>query len=198
MNTTVFQLKNLAAAFLFGALALIPATAGAHCDSMDGPVITTAKAALEKGDVTPVLKWVKPENEAAIRDAFNKTLAVRSKGLEARELADMYFFETLVRIHRAGEGAPYTGILPAGSAEPGIQMADKALASGSDAQLVAAMKEHLGEGVHARFAEAAEMKKHADESVDAGRKYVEAYVTFIHYVENLHSTMSAHGAEHHE
>jgi hypothetical protein len=36
---------------------LVPRIAGAHCDTLDGPVVMTAKAALEKGDVTPVLKW---------------------------------------------------------------------------------------------------------------------------------------------
>lgn len=78
----------------------------AHCDTLGGPVVAVAKQALEKGDVTPVLKWVKKENEGEIRAAFKKTLTVRSKGPEARELADMYFFETLVRLHRAGEGPP--------------------------------------------------------------------------------------------
>jgi hypothetical protein len=84
----------------------------AHCDTLDGPVVQTARTALEKGDITPLLKWVRVEDEKEIKDAFEKTLAVRRKGAEAKELADMYFFETLVRIHRAGEGAPYTGLKP--------------------------------------------------------------------------------------
>jgi hypothetical protein len=29
------------------------------------------------------------------------------------------------------------------------------------------------------------MRKHADESVEAGREYVEAYVQYVHYVERL-------------
>jgi len=92
---------------------LAQSVASAHCDTLDGPVVTEGKTALEKGDVTPVLKWVKKEYESEIRTAFEKTLVVRSKGLEASELADMYFFETLVRLHRAGEGAPYTGLCAA-------------------------------------------------------------------------------------
>lgn len=78
----------------------------AHCDTLDGPVVQAAKKALEKGDITPVLKWVKKENEAEVRDTFQKTPTVRGKGPEAQELADRYFFESLVCIHRAGEGAP--------------------------------------------------------------------------------------------
>lgn len=35
----------------------------AHCDTLEGPVIKDAKSALEKKDVTPVLKWVKKDAE---------------------------------------------------------------------------------------------------------------------------------------
>ena len=64
-------------------LNFLPSMACAHCDTLDGPVVMAARAALEKGDVTPVLKWVKKENEEEIRALFKKTLAVRSKGAEA-------------------------------------------------------------------------------------------------------------------
>ena len=64
--------------------------------------------------------------------SFAKTLAVRKLNPEARELADLYFFETLVRIHRAGEGAPYTGLKPAGrDLGPAIPAADKAIETGA-------------------------------------------------------------------
>ena len=87
----------------------------AHCDTMDGPVIAAARVALEKGDVLPVLKWIRPEDEQEIRAAFSRTISVRAGGPEARALADTWFFETLVRVHRAGEGAPYAGLAPAGT-----------------------------------------------------------------------------------
>ncbi len=200
MNSQMFPAGRVAGLLIFGAMCVAPATARAHCDSLDGPVVMTAKAALDEGDVTQVLKWVQSGGEALIREAFQKALKVRSKGAEARELADTYFYETLVRVHRAGEGAPYTGLKPAGSVEPGIQMADRALATGSDAQLLEEMTSHMAGGLRERFAEALATRKHADESVEAGRRYVKAYVEFIHYVENLRSTLSAggHGAEHHE
>ena len=99
----------------------------AHCDTLDGPVVKTARDALNIGDVTPILKWVKKENETEMKDLFKKTLTVRSKGKEAQELADMYFLETLVRLHRAGEGEPYNGLKPAGVVEPAVVEADKAL-----------------------------------------------------------------------
>lgn len=193
------KVHALAIAVLFaGAGALLPRAAGAHCDTMDGPVVTTAKAALEKGDVTPVLKWVQKDQETEIRAAFQKTLAVRGKGPEARELADMYFFETLVRVHRAGEGAPYTGLKPAGEVEPGIAAADKALESGSAEALVQEVAERVAAGVRERFAHAAERKKHADESVEAGREFVEAYVEYVHYVERLYLDAARPAGAHHE
>jgi hypothetical protein len=89
---------------------IFPTISRAHCDTLDGPVVTEAKVALEKGDVTPVLKWVKAKNEDEINTVFKKTLAARSSGKEAKEIVDLYFFETLVRVHRAGEGAAFTGL----------------------------------------------------------------------------------------
>lgn len=164
---------------------LIPAISESHCDTLDGPVVLTAKAALEKGDITPILKWVKKGHEGEIKEAFKKTVAVRRQGKEAKELADMYFFETLVRIHRAGEGAPYTG-LKTEAVEPIIAESDKALESGSADNLVKMVSEAVSKGIRERFEHAKETKKHADESIEAGRKFVEAYVEFTHYVERLH------------
>ncbi len=158
----------------------------AHCDTLDGPVIKTAQAALEKGEVTPILKWVKKEDEAEIRALFQKTLLVRSKGKEAQEFADMYFLETLVRLHRAGEGVPYTGIKPAEAVEPAVAEADKALESGSVEKLVKLVTEAAAKGIRERFHKAKEARKHADHSIEAGREFVEAYVLFTHYVERLH------------
>ena len=169
----------------------------AHCDTLDGPVVKTAREALEKGDVTPILKWVKKENEPEIKRIFAKTLAVRTKGTEAQELADMYFFETLVRIHRAGEGAPYTGLKPAGVVEPAVLEADKALESGSVDHLVKRVSEAASKGIRERFRKAQEAKKHADHDVEAGRKFVEAYVQFTHYVDRLHLESTAHTEDHH-
>lgn len=174
---------------------LFSAAASAHCDSLDGPVIRDAMAALEKRDVAPVLKWVKSEHEAAVRDAFAKAVAVRGLNGDARQLADRYFFETLVRLHRAGEGEAFTGLKPAGSVEPGIDAADKALERGSGAALASELAQAVSEGVRKRFDATLANKKHASDSVDAGRKYVEAYVDYVHFVENVHR-LAEHGAPH--
>ena len=168
----------------------------AHCDTLDGPVVKEAQEALAKGDITPLLKWVRADDENEIRAAFQKTLAVRAKGREAEELADMYFFETLVRIHRAGEGAPYTGLKPGQAVDPAVALADKALQEGSVDKLVEVLTKAMAHGIRERFAHAVETKKHAADSVAAGREFVEQYVVFTHYVEGLHGMIQG-GAAHH-
>jgi hypothetical protein len=165
---------------------------------MDGPVVVDAKIALEKKDITPVLKWLMPEHEAELKTAFARTLAVRTQGKEARELADQFFFETLVRVHRAGEGAHYTGLKPAGTKlDPAIEAADHALDSGKADALIKTVTEEAAAGIRQRFAEAVEKKKHVEHNVEAGRKYVAAYVDFVHYVEALHTTATRAAAQAH-
>jgi len=187
------------AGLVLGALFATAGLAFGHCDTMDGPVITDAKAALKAGDATRVLKWVPKADEDEIRRAFQKTLAVRGSGSEARELADRYFFETLVRVHRAGEGAPYTGIKPAdGSTPDPIAKSDESLETGDVDDLARRIGGAVEAGVRKRFAAAAEAKKHADESVEAGRKYVAAYVEFVHYVEGVHDMTAGHAVHHHD
>jgi hypothetical protein len=172
-------------------------TALAHCDTLDGPVVLTAKLALEKGDVIPVLKWVKPDDEKEIRDAFAKAVKVRGLGDDARALADLHFFETLVRLHRAGEGVAYTGRKPAGAIDPGIDAADKALEHGSADALARGTAKAIEKGILKRFADVAEKKKRAEESVEAGRAYVAAYVGYVHYVEALAALAAADPEAHH-
>jgi hypothetical protein len=187
---------------MFGTMLLLtvalvmPGKGFAHCDTLDGPVVATARVALEKGDIKPLLKWVRPADEAEIQSAFNKTLAVRTKGPEAKELADMYFFETLVRIHRAGEGAPYTGLKPGEAIDPAVALADKALESGNVDKLVNVLTGAMANGIRDRFNTVLKNQKHADENVAAGREFVESYVVFTHYVEGLHGLIKG-GAAHH-
>lgn len=159
----------------------------AHCDGLDGPVVTAARHALESGDINRVLIWVRAEDEAEIRAAFSQTLIVRKLSSEAQSLADRYFFETLVRVHRAGEGAPYTGLKPAGrDLGPAIPAADKAIETGSDEALVQLVTEKTQEGLGTRFKALMEKRTFAPDDVPAGREYIEAYVPFIHYVESTY------------
>src|SRR5690606_18093316 len=96
-----FRMAALAGSVMAGLLLSTPAVA--HCDTVDGPVVKDAQRALAGSDVTPVLKWIPKEDEAEIRDAFDMALAVRGESDKVRHVADRYFFETLVRVHRASE-----------------------------------------------------------------------------------------------
>jgi hypothetical protein len=181
-------MKSIRIAAASAALLMVlgPRPARAHCDTLDGPVVTDARAALGAGEVTPVLKWVSAEKEGEVRQAFVQAVAVRGLGPEARALADQFFFETLVRIHREGEGAPYTGLKPAGTeTEPGIAAADRALHAGSVEELATQAGAAVEQGLRHRFADVIEKKKHAGHDVASGRAYVAAYVEFVHYAERV-------------
>jgi tRNA isopentenyl-2-thiomethyl-A-37 hydroxylase MiaE len=193
MNSRTKKFNFIVLLLGIGSLLLFPAIGRSHCDTLDGPIIVDAKIALAKADITPVLKWVKQASEAELKILFDHTLKVRALGEEAKYLADMYFFETLVRLHRAGEGFPYNGLLPAGFPLPiALVEADYALKSGSLENLTKLLTEDLHHALHLRFEKVLEAKKHKDESVQAGREFVEAYVQYVHFAEELGNLISGH------
>jgi len=180
-----------------GAVALSwGAAAQAHCDTLDGPVVTDARKALDTGNVNIVLGWVQKKDEAEIRNAFQKAVSVRNTGATGKELADGYFFETLVRVHRAGEGAPYTGLKPAGEIEPAIAAADKSIETGKLEPVARLVKEQMEHGLHTQFDAVASKRKFNPNDVEAARSFVGAYVEYVHYVEGLYNAASPAKADH--
>jgi len=165
----------------------------AHCDSMDGPVIKDAQTALATNDVSKVLKWVLPKHEQEIKELFREVMTVRKQGEAAKRLSERYFFESLVRIHRAGEGAPYTGLKPAGQVEPIIVASDQALHQKNVDELVNKITQRIEHEIRQRFQTAVQKKEHVDHNVEAGRAYVRAYVEFTHFVEGLHKAIVGMG-----
>jgi hypothetical protein len=179
-------------------IAAFPTAVGAHCDGMDGPVVKAAQRALEKGNVNLALIWVLQKDEREVTAAFQRAVAVRKLSREARELADRYFFETLVRLHRAGEGESYEGLKPAGrDLGPAIPAADKAIDTGSIQPLLGLFPAASHTGVRERFAAAAARKNYKMNDVEAGREYVKAYVSFMHYVEEQYGSENA-AHDHHQ
>jgi hypothetical protein len=168
----------------------------AHCDTEGGPVIPEARIALASGEVTPVLKRIRPEDEPEIRKAFARAVAVRKQGAEALDLADRYFIETLVRVHRAGEGAPFTGVKDE-PVDPIVAMADQALADGSVDGLAAKIGAHLSAVIQEKFVRARETSRLKEKSVEAGRAFVEAYVDYVHYIERVHAAIVSTGTHGH-
>jgi hypothetical protein len=172
------------------AVLLVPAVARAHCDSLDGPVVKAAQRALETRDVNRAFVWVAATDEGEVRAAFEKALAVRVLGDAARELADQFFFETVVRLHRRSEGEPYTGLKPAGrDLGPVIPAADQAILRLSAEPLVDLLTREVARGVHRRFDAVLAARIFPGSSVEAGRRYVGAYLDFIQYLERLEEAL---------
>ena len=146
-----------------------------------------------------VLIWVVKAAKPEISEAFQKTVAVRSLNRQAKELADMYFFETLVRIHRAGEGEPYTGLKPAWrDLGPAIPTADEALESRKLEPLIKLLTQEMHESVRRNFENVLARKDYQANDVDAGREYVNAYVLLLEQVERLHEATKSPARGHSE
>lgn len=172
-----------------------------HCDSLDGPVVTAARQALEAGDVDLVLPFVPADGEDEVRQMFRQVLPVRDLGPEARETADRLFFETVVRVHRAGEGAPYTGLKPAGlSVGPVIPLAERAVEEDSMDQLADFLGHALREELEHRLDLVHDLARRRGRSLEDGREYVEAMLGFEVYSHHLYEVIRSpvhHGAEEH-
>ncbi len=167
-----------------------------HCDSMDGPVVTAARQALDAGDIKLILPYVPKEGEPEVRQAFEKVLPLHRQANGAKQVADQYFFETVVRIHRAGEGAPFTGLKPAGlDVGPVIPVAEKAIETGSSKELEQLLGDIVRTEVRKRFDHMLHLNTHAPESVDAARAYVEAMLGLQVYSHKLYLSAKAEAHE---
>ncbi|HEX6004081.1 MAG TPA: DUF6448 family protein [Burkholderiales bacterium] len=185
-NRHFFRRWTALAAASVSLLLLAPGSAFAHCDTLDGPVVAAARKALDTNNVNLVLLWVQKKDEADITKHFQKTIAVRKAGGQAKELADMYFFETLVRIHRAGEGAGYTG-LKSGPAEPPIAAADRSIETGKLEEVAKLIFQRTEEGLHKHYDDMMKKKRYNPNDVTAARAFASAYVEYTHYVERLYN-----------
>jgi Family of unknown function (DUF6448) len=186
-----------AVAFTVIIFLFFPATSFAHCDGMDGPVVLAAKQALNTGDINLILIWIQKDDEPELRQVFDHTLKVRELGEDAQKLADTFFFETLVRVHRAGEGAPYTGLKPAGrDLGPAIPAADKSIETGNVKQVLELLNEEIRNGIYHHFVKVQNLKDYDKNNIKAGRDFIKAYVEFLHYVEPIYELAtreSVHG-----
>ena len=165
-----------------------------HCDSLDGPVVQAARRALDAGDVTLVLPYAPKTVEKEIIEAFGKVVQARRTNAICREVADRYFFETVVRLHRAGEGAPFTGLKPAGlDVGPIIPIAAKAIESENAAALEEALVAAVREQVAERFHHLGHLRAGANRGVDGARSYVQAMLGLQVWAHGLYQATRATG-----
>jgi len=177
---------------------LIVRPASAHCDTADGPTVTDGRRALDSGNVNIALKWVRPEDENELRTAFERARRVRAVGGEAGALADDWFLENLVRIHRAGEGAGYDGIKPSGTViPPQVRAADEALERGTIEPLRGLIETGRWAELEKRFTHALGLKNFDTDDLIAARHYMDAYVSFFKYAEGHDHGHASGGCGHH-
>ena len=156
----------------------------AHCDTMDGPLIKDARLAIAQNNINYALKWVSSKNEAEIKDAFKLMMKVRETGPEGKELAEKYFFETLVRIHRTGEGMPFTGVKPSGTPiDDKVLAADKSIEIGNLSPFKNMVSKDILQELTKRFNKVMSLKNFDVNNVEAGREYIEVYVLFFKFAE---------------
>lgn len=166
----------------------------AHCDSFDGPTVKDAIKALETNNVGLVLKWISPEQEDVVVPLFQKTYALKTGDLEVYKIVEQYFFETLVRLHRETEGAPFTGLKPAGTAKKIVQLSDQALDRKDIEGLLTKLNNHLGKVLRGKYEKVVSLEKVKDKSAANGREYVAAYVDYTHTIEAIHDIADRSGA----
>lgn len=172
-----------------------------HCDSLDGPVVRAARHALEAGEVALVLPYVPASAEEEVQATFASVLPVRALGHEARLVAERLFFETVVRLHRQGEGAPFTGLRPAGlDLGPVVPLAEEAVESGSPEDLTTFLGAVLTDELHRRLSAVTELGDARNGSVERERQWITAMLDFQAYshrlFEALESQAHAHGDTH--
>src|SRR5690554_4083405 len=192
-----FKMRLSKITLLLGAMVIFSAPAFAHCDSYDGPVIQDAYKALETKESAYIMKWVGTEHEPEIKQLFDKTIDLKNGDTEIYSIVEKHFLETLVRYHRETEGAPYTGLKPAGSTAPIVQMADNSIANNDVEHLLTALDKHIKTVVQEKYDKVMELEKVKENSVAEGRRYVAAYVDYTHTLEALEAVLSHQDAHNH-
>lgn len=191
-----FNSKIAVMLFLASFIFMFTKSVSAHCDSYDGPVIKDAEKALETNNINLVLKWVSEEQENEITPLFQKLYKLRNGDKEVYEIVKKHFFETLVRLHRETEGAPYTGLKPAGTTKQIIQMTDKTIIENNVEDFLLKLNNHIDKVVREKYEKVSRLNMVKDDSVEKGREFVAAYVDYTHTVKAIHEIIEHNGGSH--
>ena len=182
-----------------GMFLLAPVTADAHCDTMDGPAVKDAIKAMDSGNVNYALKWVQPKYEAEVSRAFRMSMKVKDINADTKNLAEQYFFEILLRDHRAGEGVAFDGVKPHGwPVDERVRVADQSIALGNLEPLKGLVEPDKWPELQRRFQKVMSLKDFNVNRVEEGREYIEAYVQFFKFAEGEDEHHESHEhVEHH-
>ncbi len=185
---------GLISVFTFVLLIFSSTTLFAHCDQMNGPLVIDAQKSIAQNNVNIVLKWVPAADEAEIKNAFNQMMKVRELSPEAKSISEKYFFETIVRIHRAAEGVAFTGVKPEGTPiDERVMAADKSIETNDLSPLKSLVAEKDLPELTERFNKVMSLKNFDANNVEAGREYIEAYVLFFKFAEGETEGHAVHG-----
>jgi len=167
-----------------------------HCDTMDGPVVKACRNAFEKDNVNLVLPWVRESDEGDVREAFKRVQRVRKKwDGESTDIAERWFFETVVRLHRAAEDEPFTGLKPAGmNWGPVVPLAEKAMETGNPSDMIKLITGDVERVLFERFMAMTNKKEYDVDDVAKAREYVRAEMDFILFAHKLWSYVESGGA----
>lgn len=182
-----------------GMFLLAPVTADAHCDTMDGPAVKDVIRAMDTGNVNYALKWVQPKYEAEVSRAFRMSMKVKDINADTKNLAEQYFFEILLRDHRAGEGVAFDGVKPHGwTVDERVKAADQSIALGNLEPLKGLVEPDKWPELQRRFQKVMSLKDFDVNRVEEGREYIEAYVQFFKFAEGEDEHHESHEhVEHH-
>ena len=182
-----------------GIFLLAPVTADAHCDTMDGPAVKDAIRAMDTGNVNYALKWVQPKYEAEVSRAFRMSMKVKDINADTKNLAEQYFFEILLRDHRAGEGVAFDGVKPHGwPVDERVKAADQSIALGNLEPLKGLVEPDKWPEMQKRFQKVMSLKDFDVNRVEEGREYIEADVQFFKFAEGEDEHHESHEyVEHH-
>lgn len=167
-----------------GIMLIAPLSASAHCDTMDGPTVKDGRRAMETNNINYAMKWVQPKYEKEISQVFELSMKVKDLNSDAKELAEKYFFENLVMMHRAGENAPFTGLKAAGTPiGEKLLAADRSIEVGNLSPLKNMIEKEKMPELKERFEKVMALKNFDVNNLEAGREYIEAYVKFFKFAE---------------
>jgi hypothetical protein len=129
------------------------------------------------------------QQEQEIVYLFNKTNSLKSGDKEVYDIVKKHFFETLVRLHRETEGAPYTGLKPAGQTKKIIQLSDQTIVDNNIDDLLIKLNKHIEKVIREKYKKVAVLSRTKNISIENGREYVSAYVDYTHTLEALHDIL---------